>query len=235
MTAFSVVLTALAVSLVTGCQTWPASNQPVQARDFAIGDIAKGDVDMVAEINVQQSLDYLRELARKLYVRNPNQLRRGRYTTRATAMQALFGPRRLKHHPDLIGRRSAKAISLAFDDAYHRDRVAAFVEGMRTMLLEGYGGKREFYLHDSLDPQRLHYLARNFEIAFWKLAHDRDPHGDLYLLSNSLEGGGDLSFERLAGKLIGLQDHMAQVVADRTNRQIKNVIQSVASAVFFPL
>jgi hypothetical protein len=32
-----------------------------------------------------------------------------------------------------------------------------------------------------------------------------------------------------------LQDYMAQVVADSSNRQIKNIIQSVASAVFFPI
>ena len=86
-----------------------------------------------------------------------------------------------------------------------------------------------------LDPQKLHYLARNYEIAFWKLEHDHDPRGRLYLFSNSLEGSGDLSFERLAGKLIALQDYMAQVVADSGNRRIKNVIQSVASAVFFPI
>jgi hypothetical protein len=86
-----------------------------------------------------------------------------------------------------------------------------------------------------LDPQKLHYLARNFEIAFWKLGHDREASGELFLLSNALDGSGDLSFERLAGKLIGLQDHMAQVVADTTNRRIKNVIQTVASAVFFPI
>jgi hypothetical protein len=225
----------LAVGLLAACETRSTQEQPVRARHFGLDDIAKSDVDLVAEINVQQSMDYLQELARKLYVRNPNQLKRGRYGTHPTALHALFGQRRLKYHPDLRGLRSDKAISLAFEDAYSGDRVAAFVEGMRTMLLDGYGGKREFYLHDSLDPQKLHYLARNFEIAFWKLAHDRDPQGDLYLLSNSLEGSGDLSFERLAGKLIGLQDHIAQVVADSTNRQIKNVIQSVASAVFFPI
>jgi hypothetical protein len=106
---------------------------------------------------------------------------------------------------------------------------------MRSMLLHAYGDKVEFYMHDAFDPQKLHFLARNLEVAFWKLRHDRDAGGELYLLSNSLEGTGDLSFERLAGKLISLQDHMAQVVADTTNRQIKNVVQRVASAVFFPI
>lgn len=103
------------------------------------------------------------------------------------------------------------------------------------MLLDAYGGDEKFYLHDALDPQQIYYLARNFEVAFWKLRHDRDAAGQPLLLSNELRGAGDLSFERLAGKLIALQDLMAQVIADSTNRQLKNVIQGVASAVFFPL
>lgn len=225
----------LLVGLLSACSSPPDRDSPSPSRGFEFADIAKTDIDMVAEINVRQSLGYLRELARKLYVRNPNQVRRGGYVDREAAMRALFGPRRLARHPALLGKRSAAAIGLAFDDGFGGDRVAAFVEGMRTMLLDGYGGKQRFYLPDSLDPQKLHYLARNFEIAFWKLGHDRQADGGLYLLSNALNGSGDLSFERLAGKLIGLQDHMAQVVADSTNRQIKNVIQSVASAVFFPI
>lgn len=229
------VAVLLAMVLLCGCNTRPSRDDPVQAREFGIADIAKADADMVAEINVRHSLDYLRELARKLYVRNPNQLRISGYATRGAALRDLFDRQQGHFSRDLSGRRSVDAIALAFDEAYMGDRVAAFVLGMRTMLLDAYGGKSRFYLHDSLDPQRLYYLARNFEIAFWKLGHDRDAEGNMYLLSNSLEGSGDLSFERIAGKLIGLQDHMAQVVADSTNRQIKNVLQSVASAVFFPI
>ena len=228
-----IVFPLLACTLLA-CQS-PSPRQSVQPREFAIDDLAKADIDMVAEVNIRQSVSYLRELARKLYVRNPNQVRRGGHASVDAALHALFGLRRLDQYPGLLGRRSSDAIQLAFDETYVGDRVGAFVEGMRTMLLDAYGGKQRFYLHDSLDPQKLHHLARNFEIAFWKLGHDRDADGELFLLSNALEGSGDLSFERIAGKLIGLQDHMAQVTADGTNRRIKNVIQSVASAVFFPI
>lgn len=235
MTGCRYLFFVFASVVLTACQSHPGRDHPFPSRGFELDDIVQADIDMVAEVNVRHSLNYLRELARKLYVRNPNQLQHGRYKTREAAMQALFGPRRLKHYPDHAGRRGAAVIALAFDEGYQGDRVAAFVEGMRTMLIDAYGGKDRFYLTDSLDPQRLYYLARNFETAFWKLGHDRGGRGGLFLLSNSLDGSGDLSFERLAGKLIGLQDHMAQVVAEGTNRQIKNVIQSVASAVFFPI
>ena len=152
-----------------------------------------------------------------------------------SALRDLVERRRGLYERDLRGRRSTVALALAFDETYPGDRVAAFIVGMRTMLLDAYDGKSRFYVHDMLDPQKLYYLARNFEIAFWKLGHDRNIDGSLFLLSNSLDGTGDLSFERIAGKLIGLQDHMAQVVADSTNRQIKNVVQGVAQAVFFPI
>ena len=228
-------LLACALVLLLGCQQRPARNQPVQAEEFDISALGKTDGDMMAEINLRYSLEYLREYARKLYARNPNQLQRGRHLDREAAMNALFGPRRLTRYPGLNGKRSAQAIGLAFDEDFHGDRVAAFIEGLRTMMMDAYDGKDAFYLFDVLDPQKLYYLARNFEIAFWKLRHDRDSRGRVFLLSNSLQGEGNLSFERLAGKLVALQDLMAKVVADGSNRQIKNVIQRVTSAVFFPI
>jgi hypothetical protein len=61
-----------------------------------------------------------------------------------------------------------------------------------------------------------------------------DSDNKLFLLSS---GDGDelnLSFERLFGKVINAQDMMAQIMADRTNRTIKNVIQTLATA-FIPI
>ena len=223
------------LAMLAACQPRPTGHAPVQADDFDISTVVKSDGNMVVEINLRHSQRYLKALARKLYKRNPNQLRRGGHADREAALNALFGPRRLGRYPGLQGKRSAQAISLAFDESFHGDRVGAFIEGMRTMMADAYDGKDAFYIYDILDPQKIYFLARNFEIAFWKLGHDRDFDGQLFLLSNALDGDGNLSFERLAGKLIALQDLMAKVVADSSNRQIKNVIQRVTSAVFFPI
>ncbi|MDQ1346265.1 MAG: hypothetical protein QG586_1797, partial [Pseudomonadota bacterium] len=78
--------------------------------------------------------------------------------------------------------------------------------------------------------------ARNVEIAAWKLANARDAQGQLLLLSN--HGAGDvqnISFEREFGKVIGYQDVMARVTAQRTNRIIRRSTQFIATAVFLPL
>lgn len=70
-------LPLLLALLLSGCGSGTARDEPVRARSFHIGNLVKADVDMVAEVNVQQSIGYLKELARKLYVRNPNQVSRG--------------------------------------------------------------------------------------------------------------------------------------------------------------
>jgi hypothetical protein len=229
------LLALLVVAATAGCVTAPGRDGPVQGRAFQLDDIAKSDIDMVAEVAVEEGLGQLRELTRKLYVRNPNQLRRGGHASLERALAKLFGPRSQPVIPSLGGRRAAEAIALAFEPAFDGDRVQAFAFGLRTMTIDAYGGKASFYLHDRLDPQKLYHLARNYEIAFWKLRHDRGPDGRRFLLSDDLSGDGDLSFARLSGKLIAVHDLMAQVVADSTNRQIKQVIQGVASAVFFPI
>ena len=56
-----------------------------------------------------------------------------------------------------------------------------------------------------------------------------------YLLTNGLAGEpANLRFERLLGQMIVVQDMMARIIADRTNRTINRVVHSLASAAFLP-
>ena len=67
--------------------------------------------------------------------------------------------------------------------------------------------------------------ARNIEITLWKLSHDVDTNGELFLYTNSLSGEPvNLSYERLFGKLIATQDNLAIIIADKNNRVIKKKI-----------
>jgi hypothetical protein len=221
--------------VLAGCASAP-HDQGVARSGFNLEQVVKSDIDMVAEIHLGLSLGYLQELTAKLYRRNPQQWRRAGLASAEAGVLQIFGRDRPVTFAALGHRRSIAAMHLAFEPGFAGDRVLAFCEGLRTMLLDAYGGKRDFYLTDSFDPQKLYLAARNLEIAMWKLGHDRDLEGQLLLLSNATDGPlPNLSFERLFGKLIALQDAMAQVIADTTNRQIKNVIQGVASAVFFPI
>ena len=51
------------------------------------------------------------------------------------------------------------------------------------MTIEAHGGKTEFYITDSLEPQNLYNLARNYEIVVWMLSTKKNSEDKLYLLS----------------------------------------------------
>ena len=114
--------------------------------------------------------------------------------------------------------------------------VGAVLVGLASMVFLSYNGKTEFYLTDALDAQKLYNSARNIEIAAWKLANARGARGEPLLLSNEMVGDvRNLSFEREFGKMIAYQDVMARIAAQRTNRLIRRVVQTLATAVFLPI
>jgi hypothetical protein len=132
--------------------------------------------------------------------------------------------------------RGTEAIVLALKPEYAGDRVFAFGVGIASMIFISYNEKTEFYLTDTYDPQKLYNSARNIEIAAWKLANARDARGEPLLLSNEIAGDArNLSFEREFGKMIAYQDVMADIAAQRTNRIIRKVVQTLATAVFLPI
>ena len=234
----------LCVALVacSAQQTFPPAapstgkRQPPVERDFRLSDVAKSDIDVAAEVNARESLASARLLMEKLYRRNPRELRKGTSATMDAALARAFDPHAEFRFVELGNVRGTEAILLALKPDYAGDRVFAFGVGLASMVLLSYGGKIEFYLTDSLDPQKLYNCARNIEIAAWKLANARDPRGEPLILSNEIAGDvRNLSFEREFGKMIGYQDVMAQIAAQRTNRTIRRVIQTLATAVFLPI
>jgi len=172
----------------------------------------------------------------KLYRRNPREWRKGGYPSAQAAVDHAFDPRFGFHFPELNGARGSDAIMTALAPEYAGDRVFAFVVGLAGMIYLAYNEKTEFYLTDTLDAQKLYNCSRNVEIAAWKLANARDALGGPLLLSNEMNGElRNLSFERELGKIIAYQDAMAQVAAQRTNRTIRRVVQTLATAVFLPI
>lgn len=229
-------LLCLIALTLAGCETlFPNPPPEVKSRPFTVNQVVKSDVDMVTETNIRMTLDLLRELAVKLYKRNPTELHKSGFPGAEQAAESIF----LRNRPDaavLQNHTSIEALRLTFEEGFYGDRVYALVEGIRSMVLVAYKGKQEFYLLDDLDPQKIYNAARNIELAAWKLGNERDSAGNPFLLSNEVDGPvKNLSYERLFGKIIVLQDSMARIIADKNNRTIKNVIQSLARAVFLPI
>lgn len=236
------VCAALLLAACATPHTYPTSAAPTGKRkppaeaEFRATELLKSDVDSAAELHLQESLASIRLLMEKLYRRNPRELKKSGFLTIEAAVERGFDPKYGFRLPELKGAHGIEAIQLALKPEYAGDRVFAFSVGLAGMIVMAYGDKTEIYLTDTLDAQRLYNAARNVEIAAWKLANARDAQGQLLLLSN--HGAGDvqnLSFEREFGKVIGYQDVMARVTAQRTNRIIRRSTQFIATAVFLPL
>ena len=239
-------LCALALcALLVACTSTPTfppaapntGKRPIPTeREFRASDIAKSDIDIAAEVHSRESLASARLLMEKLYSRNPRELRKGSHRSANEALARAFDARSAFRFSELGNKRGADAITLALKPEYAGDRVFAFGVGLAGMVFLAYNEKTEFYQTDSLDAQKLYNSARNIEIAAWKLANARDARGEPLLLSNELAGDErNLSFEREFGKMIAYQDVMAQVAAQRTNRVIRRLVQTLATAVFLPI
>lgn len=217
-----------AVLMLAGCATG----------EFRPQNIAKTEIDQVTDLAIRAQEVQLRALAVKLYRRNPRELRKQPGHTIETRLTQLFGQPGELRFDELGGRQGVDAMQLAFDDRHTGDRVFALMAGLTDMLRRSYNYKAEYFALDDLDQQKLYNSARNIEVLVWRLSHRRDAHGTPFLLTNEMGGEGqpdNLSFERLFGKMIALQDMMAEITADRGNRTINRVVQGAATMIFLPI
>lgn len=231
-TTLNLLIPVLAL-LLASCNTL----QSPGARPFRLANLAKSDMDMVADAHIQ-ALDRLAwQLLVKLYRRNPNELNKAPAgTTLATRRQQLFSLPRTVRFRELGDAHSISAVRLAFNPQFTGDRVFALLAGITGMIHASYNYQGEFFMLDTLDQQKIYNCARNLESVAWLLATRRDRSGHPLLLSNSLTNEPtNLSFERLFGKLISLQDMMARLIADQNNRAINKVVHGVASTTFLPI
>ena len=219
-----------------GCSREIKPDQDPVEREFSVQSLAKGDIDNVLDIHVHEVRQLLRELMVKFYKRNPKELKKSPFNDIDKNVSRVFD----KHHDwsfkQLGYKEGIDAIKMTFDNHYLGDRVFSFVVGLSSMLMASYGDKTDFYMLDKVDGQMLYNSARNIEIAVWKLSNNKNEQGDLFLYSNSLPNeAAYLSYERLFGKLIAIQDTMAIIMESKNKRLIKKVFQNMATAVFLPL
>lgn len=203
---------------------------------FDIKNIAKTDIDMIAEIHLNEINTQLKTLMVKLYKRNPRELKKQPGQTIKNRIKQLFAPSASMAFAELNNKQSIDAMLLCFDPDYKGDRVFALMTGLTGMIRSSYNNQDEFYLIDFLDPQKLYNSARNIEILVWRLSNKKNNNNELFLLTNGLkETDINLSFERLFGKLISIQDMMAKIIGDTTKRTINTMVKTVATASFIPI
>lgn len=227
-------LAILLVPLVAACVTKMGKDGQTQTTVDA-KYLVKSDVDRIADANRAEVVAGLLLIADKLYKRNPKEWKKGGAVSREAAVDRLR-KRNSRNWPEFGGLRERQAAALAFGNAYEGDRVAALIYGLLTMVDAAFEHKEEFYILDSLDETKLYNSARNMEIAVWKLSTNRDAAGDLFLVSNELDPANrNVSFEREFGRITGLLDFMAKIVADRNGRTLSRAVQSVTTMIFLPV
>lgn len=198
-------------------------------------NLAKGDIALVVDAHIDEINTQARRLISKLYKRNPRQLAKVTGQTIDSRLKMIFSDPATLQFAELHGKESTEALLLCFDESFKGDRVFALGVGLRGMLYRAYNRNTELFMFEQLDAQKLYNSARNLEILAWRLSHSTKTNGRLYLLSNNTSSEINLSFERLFGKMIALQDMMASIASDRSQRTVNKIIHGIASIVFLPV
>jgi hypothetical protein len=189
----------------------------------------------VSDEFVMESRRLIRELTVKLYKRNPGELRKSPGMTIEGRLSQLTSSRAELNFKELAYRQDVAALELVFNPHFSGDRVFALIVGLGGMLRHAYGYNPEFFIFDTLDAEKLLASAHNVDVLVWRLKNSRQASGAPFLISSEYQGVVDnLSFERLFGKLIVLQEMMARIAGDSTDRQVNSVVHA-ASRVFIPL
>lgn len=232
------LLTQISCSTIPESGNTPKKSVPQQQDRSTINQLGKGDFDRMADVEMHENTESLRTLMIKLYRRNPAELKKSTSDSAEKMSTWVFegGAQHQYQFEEINNLQSTDAIFLAFKPEFTGDRVLSFIVGLHTMLLKAHNNKTDFYLTDSIDAQRIYNVARNVEIAAWKLSNARKPDGSLYLLTNEMnESEKNLSFEREFGKIIGRTDLYAISLAEKSQRFISRVMQNLATAVFLPI
>jgi hypothetical protein len=223
--SFIFVLLIAAPLILSGCRN------PIDTS--ALNALAKTDIDMVADTSLREMNRLMEELLVKLYERNPLELDKVRGMSIGQRQDQIFDKSGRLVFAELNSKQGTDAMSLAFHPDYEGDRVFALIVGLVGMTRSAYNWQDEQFMFDSLNAQSLFNSARNIEVMAWRLSNSKGWTGELLLLSNSQPGEEEnLSYERLFGKMIAIQDMMAFVVADKWDRGINHV---VLRAVFLPM
>lgn len=236
-----IVSIVLVFSMLSACttsnSTLSKNSIPERQDRSSFRQLGKSDFDRMADVEVRENTESLRLLMLKLYKRNPHELQKSTSDHAEKMITWVFDGEAQHHYKfeDMQNLQTTDAIFLTFKPEYKGDRVLAFIVGLQTMLMKAHGDRNDFYLTDTIDPQNIYNVARNIEIAAWKLSNARDTNGALYLLSNEInDKERNLSFEREFGKIIGRTDLYAIALAEKSQRLISRIMQNLATAVFLP-
>ena len=201
----------------------------------SINQFGKSDFDRMADYEIRENIESLKILMIKFYKKNPNQLKKSTSDNAEKMTNWVFNGNHNWKFKRINNVQGVDALNQVFDDNFEGDRVLSLITGLYSMLIKAHGDKKEFYIFDSLDPQKIYNSSRNFEIIVWKLSSKKNNKGQPYLISNEISSSQtNLSFEREFGKIIGRTDYFAFTLSEKTERAVTRAIQNFTTGIFLP-
>ena len=231
------LLACLSSLFVSGCTHQTGNGFFAQMRDGQPQEFLQTSVDRMATLAMRDNLNSLYRLMGKLYLRNPEELRKSGFLDINTAVkQVRLAVEQQQPLPVLGGRKDLAALSYAMSPEFLGDRVGAFIYAIGSMLVTAHGNRIEFYMTDAINPTFVYNAARNIEKATWILAQRQNKEGQPLLFSNEIsEEGSNLSFATEFGKIVARLDLLTQMLDERYRRIGLNYAQSLLFLNFLPV
>ena len=218
---FAIWLIACAIT-VSGCSP---SMLPVH-----IKNVAKNNLDIVAETSVKNTSDQLLQLTLELYRLNPKELDKVKNMTLQSRTTQIIEYPTTVAYKELNYKQDIEAIRLALTPSYRGDRVFALMIGISSMLDNAYNNQKEFYVIDRLNPQKLYDSSINLDLVYIIfLKQDAD---NSLLKTNDEEN--PYQVYALLNKISTIQEFTANLVSDHSGRIINRTLKGVAT-VFMPI
>ena len=211
------LLVLILAFLLTGCSGSKVKN------------IAKSDIDIAADTIVRSLDDYIRRLTLELYRNNPGQLAKASGIGLEQRLNQIVEYPVEVAYNEISNKQQIKAIELALEHSYDGDRVFALMIGISSMIRLSYNNQREFFLFDTIDPQKLYDSSYNLQLLKQKLI-DFPPS----LLRIDINYGEVNNAYVLIEKISTTQDLMSRIISDKSSRMINKTLFGTATT-FVPI
>jgi len=220
---------------LVGCNSTLERKDSTQHDKGSLSQLTKTDFDRMADYEIKENTESLKILALKFYKKNPAELRKTTSDSPEITVNWLFSSQHQWKFKEINYAQGIEALNQVFDENFEGDRVLSLITGLYTMLIKAHDDKKEFDMFDSLDPQLIYNAARNVEVIVWRLSTKRKKNGELFLVTNEINGDlQNLSFEREFGKIIGRTDYFAFVLSEKKERYITRAVQGTTIRVLLP-
>lgn len=215
--AYLFLLALIAIFALNGCSGNKVKN------------IAKTDIDIATDTIIKAIDDYIRRLTLELYRMNPEELAKSPSISLEQRLNQIVDYPIEVAYREIDDKQQIKAIELALDNSYDGDRVFALMIGISSMIRFSYDNQREFFLFDTIDPQKLYNSSYNLQLLKAKLADT--PRRNLQI---DINYGDTNNTFTLIEKIATTQDLMSRIISDKTSRTINKTLIGTATA-FIPI